>query len=103
MGKFQGISLEDGSLISESARSPTEFTEPGDSGSLIVLHLEEDGVLVPVGVHFASDDAGNSFSVPLWNVFSHFYDENALQGELKVHFLSPWLKEFGFQRDLYQK
>lgn len=99
-GTFKGFALDGSILTTSEPIDAAGFTAAGDSGSLIVLDVEECGLL-PIGVHFASDSAGSSYSIPLWKVLAHFYDANALQGTLKVRFVSPSLKIFTFKREMF--
>ena len=75
------------------------FSRPGDSGSL-VFAWEDGRGWYPFGLHYSSTASGESFALPLLEVFRHWQGKNSLQG-LEVSFVNPqfpgkkWVKISG--------
>jgi hypothetical protein len=94
IGSFVGFDV-DGSIKIKGG-SGKKFTEPGDSGALILI--QEPGIgLLPFGVHYSTDEvSGDSLAIPMWTILKHFYTKNNLTGDMNVQFISPSLTPFTF-------
>jgi hypothetical protein len=68
------------------------FTQPGDSGSLVLCFEDELGWF-PIGLHYSGAelyDGYHSYILPLSKVFQHIALKNSLGMALEVQFLNPF-------------
>jgi hypothetical protein len=67
----EGDKCGDGLRICSEMPEGKPFSEPGDSGSVVFVDI--DNLLVPLGLHYMGDSTHkHSFCIPLWKIFRDF-------------------------------
>ena len=87
-GTYEVIS---GTRVGDAAWSNC-FTQPGDSGSLVLCFEDELGWF-PIGLHYSGEelfDGYHSYILPLSKVFQHIALKNSFGTTLEVQFLNPF-------------
>jgi hypothetical protein len=94
IGKFRGICI-DGSIQVQGIE-PEIYSAPGDSGALIFLNI--DGELYPFGIHFASDDSGFSYAIPIYKILDDILSKQKYD-KISIKFINPKITSINYEKD----